>query len=208
MAGLKGQIREPRASARARRNSANLASNVSFVDAANQVVQLTAQGYLTLILAAAGGLENSSAELQIKLDTNPGLSLSASGLIVKVKANGGITLDANGLSVTAADETNRGGVLRQNFLDDVAALVDNSGGTTGNGTIGAVGVAVTDPADTPASADVLRDDLVANTIPSIETELGNLRDAVATLADYCSDLEAKINAMLAAQQTAEQMSTS
>ncbi len=34
--------------------------------------------------------------------------------------------------------------------------------------------AITDPADSPASADVLRDDLVANTIPSIETALNAL----------------------------------
>ena len=34
--------------------------------------------------------------------------------------------------------------------------------------------AITDPADSPASADALRDNLVTNTIPSIETALNNL----------------------------------
>lgn len=34
--------------------------------------------------------------------------------------------------------------------------------------------AITDPADTPADADALRDDLVANTIPSIESALDAL----------------------------------
>ncbi len=34
--------------------------------------------------------------------------------------------------------------------------------------------AITDPADAPASADALRDDLVANTIPSIEAALNAL----------------------------------
>jgi len=33
---------------------------------------------------------------------------------------------------------------------------------------------ITDPADSPASADALRDDLVANTIPSIESALNSL----------------------------------
>ena len=33
---------------------------------------------------------------------------------------------------------------------------------------------VTDPADSPASADALRDDLVTNTIPSIESQLNAL----------------------------------
>ena len=39
--------------------------------------------------------------------------------------------------------------------------------------------AITDPADTPADADALRDDLVANTIPSIEAKL----DALATVVN-------------------------
>jgi len=34
--------------------------------------------------------------------------------------------------------------------------------------------AITDPADTPADADALRDDLVANTIPDIEAALDAL----------------------------------
>ena len=43
---------------------------------------------------------------------------------------------------------------------------------------------ITDPADSPLDADALRDDLVANTIPSIEAAL----DALAT----------KINSLIAA----------
>lgn len=70
----------------------------------------------------------------------------------------------------------------------VADITDSSGGTSGSGTIAAIGIAVTDPADTPASADALRDDLVANTIPSIETELSNLRNAVATIAARMNDI--------------------
>jgi len=48
--------------------------------------------------------------------------------------------------------------------------------------------AITDPADSPASADALRDNLVANTIPSIETALNNLGT--------------KINSILARLETA------
>ena len=65
---------------------------------------------------------------------------------------------------------------------EVADLTDNSGGSSGGDTI----AAITDPADTPASADALRDDLVANTIPEI-------KDAIATLAE-------KLNDHLAAQK--------
>lgn len=47
--------------------------------------------------------------------------------------------------------------------------------------------AITDPADTPADADALRDDLVANTIPDIESAL--------------DDLGTKINAILTRLET-------
>jgi hypothetical protein len=40
---------------------------------------------------------------------------------------------------------------------------------------------ITDPADAPADADALRDDLVANTIPAIETALNNLGTKVNTI---------------------------
>lgn len=269
MAGLRGLSRLARADPRSRRNSQALASNVEFVDPAQSVIQLTDDGYLTLNLASAGGLQAVSQALGIKLDaTNPGLSLSSAGIkalvqgVIGADASGiklnlgegvendgsdnlrakvqgvigrdasglklnigegvendgsdnlqvkldGATMErsASGLKVADATEAQRGSVLQQGLVADVAALTDNSGGTSGAGTIAAVGIAVTAPADTPADADALRDDLVANTIPSIETELSNLRDAVATLAAYNTTLENKINDMLAAQKTAGQMNT-
>lgn len=66
-----------------------------------------------------------------------------------------------------------------------AAITDNSGGTSGGNTI----AAITNPADAPATADALRDDLVANTIPQI-------KNAVATIA-------AKYNSLLAKLKTAD-----
>lgn len=56
-----------------------------------------------------------------------------------------------------------------------------------DGTASSVLTAIPDPANTPASADALRDDLVANTLPT-------LRNAIASLA-------AKVNAILAAATT-------
>jgi hypothetical protein len=61
----------------------------------------------------------------------------------------------------------------------IADLTDSTGGVA-NDTI----AAIPDPANTPADADTLRDDLVANALPAI-------RNAVA-------DLAAKVNAILAA----------
>lgn len=65
----------------------------------------------------------------------------------------------------------------------VSDLTDNSGGTA-DGTL----QALTDPADTPASADALRDDLVANLIPELRNNF--------------ADLAAKVNAILNALQAA------
>jgi hypothetical protein len=61
----------------------------------------------------------------------------------------------------------------------IASLTDNSAGTA-NDTI----QAIPDPADTPASADALRDDLVTNVLPAIRNDI--------------ADLTAKVNAILAA----------
>lgn len=62
-----------------------------------------------------------------------------------------------------------------------ATLTDNSGGTA-NTTV----QALTDPADTPAVADVLRDDLVANLIPELRN---NFADVVAQINALRVDLE-------------------
>jgi hypothetical protein len=84
-----------------------------------------------------------------------------------------------------------------------AALTDNTGGTanttvatiaaltavslTGNagGTGNTAMVAVPDPADTPVTADALRDDLVANVLPVIRDDLDDLRTQLnAMIADW------------------------
>ena len=84
-------------------------------------------------------------------------------LTVPLKASFGITSDANGLS-----------------LNQQANVVDASAVHT-----------ITDPADTPATADVLRDDLVLNAIPDIEAAL----NALGT----------KVNAILALLLASEMM---
>lgn len=56
-----------------------------------------------------------------------------------------------------------------------ANLTDNSGGTA-NDTI----QALPDPADAPATADALRDDLVANLIPALRNDIADLTAKVNT----------------------------
>jgi len=65
---------------------------------------------------------------------------------------------------------------------DTGVLTDNSGGTSGSGTIASIDAAITDPG-VPADAAALRTDLVNNTIPDIEASLVAIANAVATLAE-------------------------
>lgn len=86
-------------------------------------------------------------------------------LTVPLKASFGITSDAGGLSL--------------NQQINISNLSTST--------------SITDPADTPADADTLRDDIVANTIPDIES----------TLDDHAT----KINAILALLLAAEIMAS-
>lgn len=89
-------------------------------------------------------------------------------------------------------------------LGGITALADNSAGTANN-TV----QALPDPADAPASADALRDDLVANLIPALRNNTADLAAKINTLIadmndarDNDADLAAKVNAILAALRTA------
>jgi hypothetical protein len=102
-----------------------------------------------------------------------------------------INKDSKGaLEVANATATVTGAVLKS------AARADSSQNAI---TLTGVTTSVTDPGDSPANVDALRDDLVANTIPDIEGDMANLatRDteletAVETLATEFNDLLAKL----------------
>ena len=55
-------------------------------------------------------------------------------------------------------------------------LTDNTAGTPG-----ATLVAIPDPADAPGTADILRDDLVANTLPPIRDDIASLNQQMDTV---------------------------
>ena len=84
--------------------------------------------------------------LTVPLVSTGGIESDANGLKAKLNTTGGIDSDADGL--TLKQQTN----------------VSNA----------STSHSVTDPADTPATADALRDDLVANAIPDIESSLDAL----------------------------------
>jgi hypothetical protein len=72
---------------------------------------------------------------------------------------------------------------------EVTELTDSTAGTA-NDTL----EAIPDPADTPASADALRDDIVANVLPALRNDL--------------ADLAAKVNEILTAMKSAGSMASS
>lgn len=77
-----------------------------------------------------------------------------------------------------------------------AALTDSSGGTA-NTTI----QALTDPVDTPASADALRDDLVANLIPALRNNFADLAAQINALITDVTNTKQVLNSVLDDGQT-------
>ena len=74
-------------------------------------------------------------------------------------------------------------------------LTDNSGGTADT-TV----QALTDPADAPATADVLRDDLVANLIPELRNNIADLTAQINKLKVDLLDTAECLNAVIDDQQ--------
>lgn len=211
MAGLRGQIRLPRADSRARRNSTNLASQVDFLDP-NEVIDLTPAGKFTVNLDEDGGLVVTSGELGIDLIASSGLTLSASGLGVDVQ--GVLAIDASGvkLNFNTAGLSDVAGVLT---LDP--ATSGNIGGvkqggsvadTTANAvTLTSVSTTVTDPADAPVDADALRDDLVANALAEIRTALGNLATRDTELESAIENAGTILNALISRLESSGAIAT-
>jgi len=208
MAGAFKQSRLPREDTRTRRNAQRFSSpDVNVADTSAGLSLDPATGALKLDLATDPGLEFNSGDLRVKvaspikrdsngvgltLATDPGLELSSGALQAKVDnpvkrdASGiglnigtGLELSGSDLALKTAASAEIGGVL------EAAARAD-SGQTTVTLT------ATTDPADTPADADALRDDLVANVLPGYATRDTELETAVETLATEFNDLLSKL----------------
>lgn len=97
MARLKGFAREPRADARARRNSTSLAGSPQFIGSGSVVI-LDGDGIIQINLDTNSGLQNNSGALGIDLDSTPGLQLGAGGLSALVQ--GVLSVDGSGILVT------------------------------------------------------------------------------------------------------------
>lgn len=135
------------------------------------------------VAVGAGIAKSKLAALAItNTDVDAAAAIAESKLALASDAAAGVasrrTLGAD--AAQAAPGNHAGHVAVQAAI---ASLADNTAGTADN-TL----AAIPDPADTPASADALRDDLVANALPAIRNDL--------------ADLAAKVNAILTAARAA------
>ena len=204
--GLKGMAREIRGDPRQRRNATRLAADF---DAVGGALSLSDDGEIVLDINDNGGLEQSdglainlattpglqlaSNELSVLLDpTEPGLQLT-SGLKVLLAANGGLEL-SSGLKAKVDTPLNLGasGIGIDAATTSVAGVVEMADARADSTQNSVTLTSVTDPADAPADADALRDDLVANALAELQTRDGELETAIETLAGEFNDLLSKL----------------
>ncbi|HLO41017.1 MAG TPA: hypothetical protein VK176_08340 [Phycisphaerales bacterium] len=101
------------------------------------------------------------------------------GATLEIASGGTISILSGGILNIAS-----GGIVQANGSQPtIASLTDNTAGTA-DSTL----AAIPNPGDSPATADALRDDLVANALPAIRNNL--------------ADLGAKVNALITALQGA------
>jgi hypothetical protein len=125
-----------------------------------------------------------------------------------LKMNTGGVLQVNGVTVvkgrltTITDFTLDIGGSIGDVINDWSVPTNMTDSTSG--TASATWVAMADPTDTPATADALRDDLVANLIPKIRdnfastaAEIANLRTAMLEIQNALISLGSKDNEILA-----------
>jgi hypothetical protein len=92
-----------------------------------------------------------------------------------------------GLQVDGVDVVPAEGVASvQAAPDDVTAVLGEYTKT-----------AITDPADTPADADALRDDLVANALADIDANFDDIEAHVTVTNTSISDLQTAVNSIIA-----------
>jgi hypothetical protein len=136
-----------------------------------------------LVVNVGDGIEKTGNKLSVTEDPAGGVTVATAGVAVKPDPAGAIAVAAAGISVKKKTgygiDSDAAGLMLKQQAHEVNASVAHS---------------ITDPADSPATADALRDDLVINTIPAIEQAL--------------NDLGTKINNLLTKLETAEILKTS
>lgn len=105
-------------------------------------------------------------------------SASGAGAPVELAFDSTIVISGTTAGVVNAGTSQRGAVLMAAASSDASSTVSLTG--------------VTMPADTPADADALRDDLVANALANLETRTSELKTYAEAIAANLNDLKAKV----------------
>lgn len=143
---------------------------------------------------ATGTVDNSAgaagAEL-VNLRSRGRIQLSISGLAITDVGKAVYASDDNTFTLTATSNSHIGRVVR--FVSTGVGIVefDATKGSLGSGTVLTLTAlagtangtlqALPDPTDSPATADALRDDIVANLLPPLRNNLADIATALNTL---------------------------
>lgn len=140
-------------------------------------------GGIYIQIKGDNGIDVGADGIFVKIKADNGIAVDTNGIFAKIKADNGIGVDSNGLYVSRKTgygiDVDSDGLKLKQQAHEADASASHS---------------ITDPADSPADADALRDDLVTNTIPAIESAL----NALGT----------KINNILSKLETAEVLASS
>jgi len=127
-------------------------------------------------------IDADNKSLRLGADQDATLLYDGTDLQINPRAVGAGKLTVSGIVNTTESYQVDGIKVIGNQGAAVAALTDNSGGTA-NDTI----EALVDPADLPLTADMLRDDLVANLIPALRNNIADLTAKVNALSGRARD---------------------
>lgn len=117
----------------------------------------------------------------------------------EVEIDGALNHDGSEVGFYGVTPVARPGAITQTYATadkthaarTAAALTDNSGGSADT-TL----AAIPNPADTPVTADSLRDDIVANDLPPIRNNFADLADQINKLRNDQLDTAQIVNAVI------------
>jgi hypothetical protein len=143
-------------------------------------LRIAADGTITFSGAIATtehvDIDADSKALRLGADQDATILYDGTDLQINPKAVGTGKMTVAGVVNTTESYQVDGTKVVGNQESAIPSLTDNSGGTA-NDTV----QALTDPVDTPLTADILRDDLVANLIPELRNNYADIAAKINTI---------------------------
>jgi hypothetical protein len=121
-------------------------------------------------------VDADSKALRLGADQDATVLYDGTDLLINPKAVGTGKMTVSGVVNTTESYQVDGTKVIGNQEAAIASLTDSTGGTANN-TV----QALTDPVDSPLTADALRDDLVANLIPELRNNYADLTAKINTI---------------------------